>query len=626
MNQRSLVAVVSVILFSAGSAVAETHYVSTMSPIEIPPFTDVSQASHTIQPAINVAHNGDTVMVMVSTYNLTDQLVVTNGIVLRSSIDRDVILDGQDNDYRVLYISHTGAVVSGFTIKNGNNKVGDSGGGVFISTGKLVNCWVVSNSTGQEAGGVLIKGEGEVANCQIDNNRGDMFGGGVCCRDGGLVTNCVIFNNGVHGGWGGGVACLNAGAVVYSSISNNWGHTQGGGVYADHDGFVDRCTINCNTSENGGGVWLESGAAMDRCLVVNNICSNYGGGVHIYQGGTITNSRIFANVASNGGGVYIEQGGEVANSQISSNVAIGVYPNAGKGGGVHMNQSGNLRRCTVADNVANDRGGGVYMASVGNVESSVIQGNWAAYYGGGVDCDQGGNVSSCTIYGNTAQFTSGGGLHVNNGGYILGTIIWGNTAPSSPNVLEDGSGFQFYYCCTPSVLSVGEDNITDDPQFHSSSDLRLTSGSFCIDAGGSVHLPDRRGVPRALEGNRDEPAYDDIGAYEYIDPAWDTDGDGSSDRTEAWMGTDPTDPDSYTKMVRPAGIGFEWSSVAGKKYVVKRSMNLLSPNCGFTEAVESNIVATPPFNVYTGVVLSGSGPWFQRVELEDSGDVGPFDD
>jgi predicted outer membrane repeat protein len=630
MNKRLFSAAASMFLLGGVMAAAETqtHYVSPSSFTEVPPYLSFDTASHTIQPAIDISHNGDTVLVSVTTYFLAHQLVVTNGIVLRSTIAKDVILDSVSTTGRVRTISRSDAVVDGFTIKNGDQP-NDSGGGVLISTGKLVNCWVVSNGTSLSGAGVWIKDSGEVTGCRIEYNSGDMFGGGVLCESGGLVSNCVINDNFVHGGWGGGVACNDGGSVVCSLISNNMGHTKGGGVFLYGDALADQCTIVSNTSDSGGGVYLMGGGLVERCLVINNLSSNNGGGIFLDQGGVVTNSRIFGNTATNsGGGIYVDQGGDVINCLVSTNIALGYWSiGCGKGGGVYLNQLGHVRRCTLANNYANDRGGGVYIASQGVVESCVIQSNAAAYYGGGVNCDQGGDVLYCTIVGNHAPGNGGGGLYANNGGYVAGTIIWDNTAAYSDNVLRDGAGDQFYYCCTTPMLSVGSDNISDDPQFRGPGDFRLTSGSLCIDSAGLLHVPDRRGVVRALEGNRDEPAYDDIGAYEYIDPTWDTDGDGQGDRMEVFAGTDPTDPESNMRMVRPSDVGasirIPWASVAGKTYMVKRSLNLMN---GFTDTVKSNIVATPPDNVYTGALLSGIGPCMYQIELQDAGDVGPLDD
>ncbi len=434
--------ILTFLLSGLSLAAADTHYVNIYSGVEVPPYTDMFQGSHTIQPAIDVAENGDTVKVMSATFDLTAQIVVTNGICLKSSGGwTSVILDGQRGGTvwtRALYISHTGAVVDGFTIRNCHPPAGSEGGGVLLSTGKLVNCWVVSNTAPLEGGGIMIRGDGEVSGCRIQENGGDMFGGGISCRNGGLVTNCVIDGN--VNGWGGGAACMNGGAVVCSWVSNNiaWDR-YGGGIYIYQEGLVDQCVVNCNTSEFGGGVYLD-------------------------QGGLVTNSRVCANSATNAGGIYVA-GGTVVDSEVLANFAAGDWPTGGRGGGVLINGVGYVRRCEIADNVAYDRGGGVAMYAQSVMENCLVRGNEAAYYGGGVECDQGGDVLYCTIVDNLAWVNGGGGLHVVDGGYIMSTIIWSNEAAYSDDVLEDGTGgFQFYYCCTTPMPSVGSENITENPQ------------------------------------------------------------------------------------------------------------------------------------------------------------------
>jgi hypothetical protein len=106
-----------------------------------------------------------------------------------------------------------------------------------------------------------------------------------------------------------------------------------------------------------------------------------------------------------------------------------------------------------------------------------------------------------------------------------------------------------------STLIWGPGNINVDPQFVSiaTTNYRLRATSPCIDAGTNAMtlnwsnwsasvLNDLDGVPRPLDGNGDGMSRYDIGAYEFLLPTADSNGDGIPD---GWMWQyrlDPTDP------------------------------------------------------------------------------------
>ncbi len=100
----------------------------------------------------------------------------------------------------------------------------------------------------------------------------------------------------------------------------------------------------------------------------------------------------------------------------------------------------------------------------------------------------------------------------------------------------------------------------------------------------------------------------------------DTDEDGLSDPHELAAGTDPLSGASVFEILRmgwtpgPNGtLTLEWSSVAGKRYTVERSVTGVN---GPYVPVASGIVATPPVNVYTETVAPGSASSFYRVRVE----------
>jgi len=108
--------------------------------------------------------------------------------------------------------------------------------------------------------------------------------------------------------------------------------------------------------------------------------------------------------------------------------------------------------------------------------------------------------------------------------------------------LEEGD---VRYTCSPGLS--GDGNITNDPQFvdAANSDYHLQASSPCIDAGNNAYMPsgpDLDGVPRPLDGDTNGTAVVDMGCYEHLNEAADSDGDGLTDGDEInTHGTDPTD-------------------------------------------------------------------------------------
>ncbi len=99
--------------------------------------------------------------------------------------------------------------------------------------------------------------------------------------------------------------------------------------------------------------------------------------------------------------------------------------------------------------------------------------------------------------------------------------------------------------------------------------------------------------------------------------ALDSDGDGHANWEEYYAGTDPMDATSTFMLsdLGAAGPGGEhvlrWSSVAGRVYGISWVVDLLDP----FERFASNIVATPPENVYTDALHSAESAGFYLIDV-----------
>jgi len=248
------------------------------------------------------------------------------------------------------------------------------------------------------------------------------------------------------------------------------------------------------------------------------------------------------------------------------------------GGGVLCDQGGTLKNCIVNGNVAYHEAGGVYCYSGGMLVNCLVVSN-SATWGGGIYCRAGGTIDNCTIAGNSAP-SEGDGIRCYQGGTIENSIIYYN---DDENYLNSGSGWSYQNCCTTPAL--GGNNIDAPPAFAnpSAGDYRLRYASACIDAGtdlGGAIPDDLDGTARPIDGDFDQLAEFDIGAYEYNPSTSDADGDGSVDGDEWIAGTGIDDPASFFR-VSEAGTAsslpyLSWQSVAGRSYTVFYQTNLLA--------------------------------------------------
>jgi myo-inositol-1-phosphate synthase len=213
--------------------------------------------------------------------------------------------------YRVLNLTHAGALAEGVTVTNGYVNIDDAtqgGGGIWMTNGIVRNCVIAGNT--RAPGGV------------------DGQGGGVYMT-GGVLSNCIVRGNYAIGGYfkhgyGGGVyagggtirECRIEGNRLVGYFDNSYGgDAYGGGLYMTGSpeawnnliasNSVQRATnsSSAGTVERGGGVFVNGGTLLN-CTVVDNrgvrgtITAGAGGGVY-QAGGTVRNCIVYANLSSN---------------------------------------------------------------------------------------------------------------------------------------------------------------------------------------------------------------------------------------------------------------------------------------------------------------------------------------
>lgn len=185
----------------------------------------------------------------------------------------------------------------------------------------------------------------------------------------------------------------------------------------------------------------------------------------------------------------------------------------------------------MTSNRTSSNGGGVIGCTLG---ACLLTGNVAQYGGGAYFSD----LVNCTLAGNAA--TNGGGGAASSC-TMSNCIAWYNVAPVDSNFTADVVGIA-HSCTTPDPG--GEGNVAAPPLFVSASDFHLSLASPCLDRGRTSVRPtaaDLDGLPWPLDGDADTVAEVDMGCFESVHPAADSDGDGIPDEWELRYRLSPVD-------------------------------------------------------------------------------------
>ncbi|MCG2658674.1 MAG: right-handed parallel beta-helix repeat-containing protein [Kiritimatiellae bacterium] len=407
VKSRKMIAAIA-ITFAAGILMsrADTHYVS-LDGTNNSPYLNWPDAATQIQWAVDAADAAtfDTVLVSNGTYNLTNQINLTNNVTVKSLNGTNLtFINGNYPAYtnRCVFMSG-GSVLDGFTISNGflpNKLTNGPAGYPFVGLSVMYRYDL-------GGAGIGIRGVATVKNCYIYKNFITNSGGGgiyVHVAYNVTISNCTVVGNTCDSGssgYGGGIfwgGCTpNPGLLIDSYISGNTGGYNGGFFSADESCLITNCTIAGNSaiiSEGGGRLQNVPGVGMANCVISNNTCVGIGsiGGLHVY-GSTVINSIIIANRGDGLGGVAVDSGGMLSNCQVIANTTRAYY-----GGGIRLSGSATksnvVANCIIANNVSTSSAG--------------MAGIWI---------ENGGLVKNCLIYCNTNNGSIGGVRLVNNALY-----------------------------------------------------------------------------------------------------------------------------------------------------------------------------------------------------------------
>ena len=405
---------------------------------------------------------------------------------------------------------------------------------------------------------------------------GDAMGGGILCQvSSPIITNNRIIENSVghpnlsDHAHGGGIACY----LSYARIANNlvatnevWNRFDGmgGGIYClDSSPSIEANSILGNQARSGPGIGSEGSAPW---IVGNLVAENRGrtlvpfhmgalqGGITaiLSQGVVIRGNTVSRNVAAQGAGLCVESSFNVRleNNVITDNQSLDPSSGSAVGG----------------------LGGGLYFSGGGNTDTAgdlilnnTVVGNTATGFFG---MEQGGGMALVVL---GTNLTVANNLVVSNSSGLWRYPTFPAHAPVLRNNCVNNGGVDYVN------LTAGATDFLADPLFvdRAAGDFRLLQNSPCIDRAADSPVPsdDRDLVARPLNGDLMGAAIADVGAYEYVHPTADTDGDGMTDAGEVMAGTNPVDQTSWLRLAarliqNPSGILLSWLSVEGRRYGV----------------------------------------------------------
>ena len=230
------------LVFLGQAAGGDTHYVNIANPSPASPFTSWPDAATDLQQAIDQASAGDTVLVTNGTYVLGSQILLTNGIAVRSVNGPLVTAVRQAAGARVFYLNGaTGIVLEGFSITGGN--LNDYGAGIFVDG----------------TNGPLGSTEASILNCIVSNNTAQgSSGGGIASGYGAvtLVRNCLVVGN--YGGHVSGISGRGGNGrllIDNTTVTRNDAPGSQPAVYSEHGAstFGTNCIVYDNRSASGDG-------------------------------------------------------------------------------------------------------------------------------------------------------------------------------------------------------------------------------------------------------------------------------------------------------------------------------------------------------------------------------------
>ncbi|MBR9976728.1 MAG: HYR domain-containing protein [Bacteroidetes bacterium] len=301
-----------------------------------------------------------------------------------------------------------------------------------------------------------------------------------------------------------------AGWLSITSSALRWSTAvqRGGAIYHDGDTLrlIGTRIEQCESFMHGGALAVLDGVLIiDASTLRSNTSGGNGGAVYLSgSDASLVDVTISGNISTSAGGAF-----SLSSTATASFIYSTLNDNRAFNGGAFANAGTlSLLNSTVSGNTADNSGGGIHNSGTLNTDFTTIGRNSAAT-GGGLATTGTANTMR-TLYGeNSAASGTDVSGAVSSGGWNLAVSADGSTGWIASDV-------------------TGTD---DEPTVAALDDLRLNGGvtkthallvcSRAIDAAdssGSFWMTDQRGAVRTINGDNDNVARPDIGAFEVLTP------------------------------------------------------------------------------------------------------------
>jgi predicted outer membrane repeat protein len=234
----------------------------------------------TIQEGLNVAEEGDSVLVAPGIYYENIIWPETNEIKLIGNDEENCIIDGYQNGSVICFENHvdSATLVSKFTITNGS---ASHGGGILCVGSPCLENLMISGNNANCGGGIYCTKSAEpiITEVAISNNTASEYGGGLYCYEGGYPTLIDVTITENTAGEGAGLGCGRDSSIslIRTLISDNsaiGGYSSSGGILCGSNSIISlmNVTITNNSAEIVGGIYCDSSSNMNltNCIVWNN--------------------------------------------------------------------------------------------------------------------------------------------------------------------------------------------------------------------------------------------------------------------------------------------------------------------------------------------------------------------